>query len=57
MKIQQSKPTKELTIIALKLEEEENSIIFLLNRGTQQMYPKITNHKLAGPVYYVETER
>lgn len=32
MKIQQSKPTEELTIIALKLEEEENSIIFLLNR-------------------------
>lgn len=33
MKIQQRKPTKELTIIALKLEEEENSIIFLLSRG------------------------
>lgn len=35
IKIQQRKPTEELTIIALKLEEKENGIIFLLIEGTQ----------------------
>ena len=33
IKIQQRKPTEELTIIALKLEEKENGVIFLFNRG------------------------
>lgn len=47
IKIQQRKPTEELTIIALKLEEKENGIIFLLIEGTQQIDPKITNQKLA----------